>query len=502
MNLKKILSAVVSVAMIIGTMGTIAMAAEGPDATVTVLPATSLAGDSYMVWPSGDDSVERPLNVVMNFQSQETPEEANKGGYADYLTDFYVTLTGLANGSIVADDCYLAGNYGEFGWIVIPMDGTVLEDGVTNPVVAVYDAEITYRQICQTVKNFTAAIHVAPAIAEANPDMKLTLELKLTNPNDANDVITVGSYTYTGAELSATVAKIGNTEYMSLEEAVAAAQNGDTIVMNKSAMVQKSLVIDKDITLDLNGNTIQSSAFVQTAPAIRVLGDVTVTNGTVDGTPGDGSYAFIVGNNDTAGTLTIADGTYKGDVSAISITKGTANISGGTFSVPDNNWGTTYLLNCIDANYRNETAKYNITGGSFVGFDPEHNAAEGAGTNFLTEAYTTKVVDGAYEVIAKPANKVIVTDAVDEDATTVSQVLFEKTGVITDAEDQTKDIPWCSYKFTVTGSFNGINVETKKDGKELKYISGPESPNYDGTVMYGVVVTGIDSIDEIVVTTN
>ena len=182
MNLKKILSAVVSVVMLIGTMGTVAMAAEGPDATVTVLPATSLKAGDYTEYDLFDSAgkgqtlktgeVERPLNVVMNFKANETAEEAEAGNYGDWITDFYVTLDGLSTDTINPIDCYLAGNYGSFGWIVIPLDGLEINNGVANPIVtATVDPELTYNDICASVKDFTAAIYVAPELVNNNQNM-------------------------------------------------------------------------------------------------------------------------------------------------------------------------------------------------------------------------------------------------------------------------------------------------------------------------------------------
>lgn len=73
---------------------------------------------------------------------------------------------------------------------------------------------------------------------------------------------------------------------------------------------------------------------------------------------------------------------------------GTINISGGIFK----NNGSNYLLNCYDANYRNGTAKIIVTGGKFYDFDPGNNVAEGEGTSFLAEGYTTiqttETIDG------------------------------------------------------------------------------------------------------------
>ena len=190
-----------------------------PKATVTqCAPLTLTAAEhDYMVWPSGDDTVDRPLQIVMNFKAQETLEEAKAGAYGKYKCDFYLTIEGLAGDSITADGCYLAGNYGSFGWIVIPTDGTVLEEGVSYPIISAYDANLTYEDICGSVKDFTAAIYVAPTILAANPDFKVSLALKMTDPNNEANVLTIGTpATYTVKDLlplpTATVTTVKNDD--------------------------------------------------------------------------------------------------------------------------------------------------------------------------------------------------------------------------------------------------------------------------------------------------
>ncbi|MBR4863846.1 MAG: hypothetical protein IKU07_04655 [Oscillospiraceae bacterium] len=188
---KRLLSLAIAVIMMISLLPVSVFAetpAELPQAEVTKLPAMTLAGGEYMTWPNGDDTIDRPLEIVVNFKAME--EDA--GAYKDWKVDFYLTVSGLANGAITADNCYLAGNYGSFGWIVIPTDGVVLEEGVTNPIVSAHDANLTYKEICTSVKDFTAAIHIDEAILNANPDMEVCLELKMTDPENGENVMQVG----------------------------------------------------------------------------------------------------------------------------------------------------------------------------------------------------------------------------------------------------------------------------------------------------------------------
>ncbi len=198
MKVSKLLSVILVIAMIMSTMS-ISVFAETtasnyPEAEVTVLDKITLAADEYQIY---DGSLKTPtkalsLEVVMNFKANETVEEAADGGFLPWKVDFYLTFDGLASDSFVADNSYLVGNYGSFGWIAIPTDGMEIQNGVTYPVMQAYDANITYKQICDSVKDFTAAIHIDKAILEANPDMTVKLELKMTNPEDETDVITIG----------------------------------------------------------------------------------------------------------------------------------------------------------------------------------------------------------------------------------------------------------------------------------------------------------------------
>lgn len=74
-------------------------------------------------------------------------------------------------------------------------------------------------------------------------------------------------------------AKIGETYYKSLADALDAANAGDTIVLLENVTLNSSLEINKGVTIDLNKNTIDTKAGVR---AITITsGNVTIKNGTV-----------------------------------------------------------------------------------------------------------------------------------------------------------------------------------------------------------------------------
>lgn len=200
------------------------------------------------------------------------------------------------------------------------------------------------------------------------------------------------------SEVVSAVAKIGDTDYATLQAAVDAAKADDTITLLKDITVDGTdkatsrTVIDKPITLDLNDKTIKSPDNMgnnnKNFAALYISADVTI-NATTGGinTGTNGAYAINVMNG---ATLTINGGNYYGGGTAVQVEKGTANINGGTFACePYSNptYGYKFLINCIDAAYKNGTAKVSIKGGSFVNYDPSDSASENPIGNFCASGY-------------------------------------------------------------------------------------------------------------------
>lgn len=102
------------------------------------------------------------------------------------------------------------------------------------------------------------------------------------------------------------------------------------------------------------------------------------------------------------GKLTIKDGTYVGNLSAIYVEEGELVIEGGTFSIQQLKSGSgeeryRETLNCYDKNYQNGTAKITVKGGTFMNFNPAASAAEPGGANLVADGYkvVSEVRDGA-----------------------------------------------------------------------------------------------------------
>ena len=202
--------------------------------------------------------------------------------------------------------------------------------------------------------------------------------------------------------VGAPVAQIGTKAYASLADAVAAAEDGQTVTLLADVEQNTQLTINKDITLDLNGKTIKNTQDIWGDNANAILritngAKVTITgNGTIDAKEND-CYAINVAEGD----LTIENGTFYGNVSVVQVQEGTLFVKGGAFDLHQK-WegGSRYLINCIDDAYANGSANVAISGGTFVGFDL-NVSPEGEGTSYLAPGYApVDNGDGTYGVVA------------------------------------------------------------------------------------------------------
>ena len=168
------------------------------------------------------------------------------------------------------------------------------------------------------------------------------------------------------------VAKVGSKKYETLADAIRLAAKGKTITLLADVEQNTQLTINKSITLDLNGKTIRNTVDIWGDKANAILSitngaKVTITgNGTIDAKEND-CYTINV----VKGDLTIENGTFYGNVSVVQVEEGTLSVKGGTFDLHQKWEGSSmYLFNCIDNAYADGSATVAISGGTFVGFDP------------------------------------------------------------------------------------------------------------------------------------
>lgn len=190
----------------------------------------------------------------------------------------------------------------------------------------------------------------------------------------------------------------------------AEAHRYSTIKLAKDITITDTINISSKVTLDFNGKVLSNTTSIwdnveETWSIISVQkdGDLTIIgNGKIDALEND-CYAFDVFNG---GHLVIENGEFIGNVSAVYVNEGKAEIKGGKYLIkqldPTHN-DERFLLNLLDANREAGTAEIVVTGGTFVKFNPEDNLAEGEGTNFVAEGYaaTYNESDETYTVNKK-----------------------------------------------------------------------------------------------------
>ncbi len=180
------------------------------------------------------------------------------------------------------------------------------------------------------------------------------------------------------------VAKIGDENYATLADAVTAAQNGDTIKLLTDVEQTNSIIIDKNIGLELNGKKITvASTWGGASPTKQALfyvksgGKLTVNDsvgeGEINSSNNADVYAAITltiggsGNNDTTNDaeLVINGGLIKGYYYGI-VTHGERHntkitINGGTITGADEDDATSI--------YHPSRGKLIINGGKLIGYD-------------------------------------------------------------------------------------------------------------------------------------
>ena len=181
--------------------------------------------------------------------------------------------------------------------------------------------------------------------------------------------------------------------FAAMDLIVNALNNGNSVTLSEDLVLplpSKGMVIavpeGKTATLNLNGKTISNDEdlwdYTNAIMNVKSGTLVLTGKGKLDAKEND-CYCINVRGG---AHLIIENGTYVGNVSAIQVDEGVCEIKGGVFNLKQV-WTPNFLLNCIDSNYKNGKAKFIVTGGTFVGFNPADNKAEGVGTNFVADGY-------------------------------------------------------------------------------------------------------------------
>ena len=207
-------------------------------------------------------------------------------------------------------------------------------------------------------------------------------------------------------------AQIGDVKYETLQAAINAANAGDTVKLLRDINTPDiSYMISKSLTIDLNGMTVTGSGYDAVFQIDNADAKVVIKNGKVVAVEQSGSagkytmaiWASKAGCEVTLEGLDVSQKITHTDDPQMDM----IYASGGTITINSGNFvsGTpAWTLNCNDTSYKNGTAKIIVTGGTFVGFDPANNMAEGENTNFVAAGYVSRMdEDGSYTVVPEDA---------------------------------------------------------------------------------------------------
>ena len=161
------------------------------------------------------------------------------------------------------------------------------------------------------------------------------------------------------------------------EQFIEAVNKSTQIRLVKDINLTSTYRINKSLNLDLNGHKITSE-----------INDILfrVNNGATF-TIGRGEILnknhFIVSVN-AGGTVIINDGNYTASTTVVNVNGGKAYINGGYF-VDKDEYNGQYLINHIDA--MKDSGLIEITGGTFVNFNPAEASSESPAMNFVKAGY-------------------------------------------------------------------------------------------------------------------
>lgn len=181
-----------------------------------------------------------------------------------------------------------------------------------------------------------------------------------------------------------------------------ASQIGGAVTLSDNVDFDRTIAVQpgKTMSVNLNGKTVKNTTDLWENPSVPNSWSLFSVRGADSKLTLSGDGEVIAKANDCyavdvqdGGHLVIEDGHFNGNIHAVYVLEGVAEIKGGIFEVqqkyPDAEKADEFVLNCYDANRENGTAKIIVTGGTFIGFNPGDCKAEGNGTNFVAPGYAS-----------------------------------------------------------------------------------------------------------------
>ena len=200
-------------------------------------------------------------------------------------------------------------------------------------------------------------------------------------------------------QIDSPIASVNGTEYYNLKDAIDSISGTGTVSILREGTVGHSIDIpdDKEITIDLNGNTLHMYTPFENNGTLKIT-DSSSGSGILTGykdrvVNNNGTFELIGGNisnltygiyNNNGGTINISGGTLSDNEYGIyNVSGGTVNVTNGT--ITGNTYGTF--------NYGGET---NVSGGNITG--NEYGVYNSSGTtnisNLTITGNTTEICNG------------------------------------------------------------------------------------------------------------
>ena len=377
---RRLLSAFLAVMMVL-TMAPVAFAADtSVDSYDSLVEAINSASDGDTITLNGDIDVQRTLVVTKKLTLDlaghklyntkdlwDAPtEKDNNWSLISVRGTGNLTITG--NGTLDAkkDDCYAVDVQDEIAKATLENGtfvGNITTVYVFEGTLVVKDGSYSIKQLnsngvqnqygltinCydQNYKNGTAKVLITGGtFAHFNPVDNAAEGAGTNFATSGYETVEGTDGLYTAQVKSDNAAAIDDVQYATLADAVAAANNGDTVTLLTNTVEDITIAQDKDIILDLNGKKLTNVA----SHTIFNKGTLTINgnNGTVDNVT-NGTAAVY---NDVTGNVTINGGSYTRSAEAskdennsggnswyVIHNYGIMNINKGTFKFSDTNVG-------------------------------------------------------------------------------------------------------------------------------------------------------------------
>ena len=169
-------------------------------------------------------------------------------------------------------DGYLSGYYEAWNngaWVNAPLENIILQAGQPLKVMVCADEAMdaagtkrTYGEIYRTFGDFDCGIYLTPEFLVANPDLEVTLALKIYNPADESESHVISEaclFTMEDVVLDVVAQNVNTGKlYKTVAEAVLAARAGETTKLLHNADGERVITVLDSVTLDLNGYELET----------------------------------------------------------------------------------------------------------------------------------------------------------------------------------------------------------------------------------------------------